>query len=877
MSKSRSKSSNAKRVRDLPCRLCHGQQHRLLSKSCSARIDGPPTEATYFKGRSCVLSNFYDCSIHVFGQWFTSSEQAYQYQKAVHFKQLQPNLACNILVCSDPVQCKKYTAGLQSDSWDMIKVQFMEEIARAKYKYVSEYRCALQQAHPLIVEAVPGDTFWSAGLLANQLMLCKPERWPGQNVMGKIHMKIRSEMASRSSIPSGSRQVRATSSTSGQPSVPPRQSSAKSVLPSSSRQTGATRTTSGQPTQKQSVTVKRSATGAIESAPTRSKMRKGNPTFLCPLDKLDICDQPVTVNIERHMARHHLPQFLLRSTGTSSEERCQKVSNFLDRLCSAAGLMSPLLLLNLFQSKTWPALTDVYPVHQSQRKLVEEYHTFLNDPLPLHRINLHIPNCVAALSYWVNIVIVVRTLAPEVARSLVEVHSSSCVPSARDVSPNSGLSNVARDASSVTSSLGTSNVNPASGQCMETPRTDSSKSVKKPIVPKSSSGETLSPHVASVIARALSKKPSTVSRPPTIIHQSSPSLNSVGPISKSSPTTNSSHQPPPSLTVSTPLSYAEVTKSTKASSFASLDFRYYHPDGTPRTTPLTEVSTVPAFVGSDSHFHLDILSKFEKTSKVDKMVGSLMPSEKLQYLVTSFCFLPFASDIALEQIAKDNRVKVCVGLHPKAVNDWVKNPQLLGTLRSHLSNYPSVVAVGEVGIDLTVKIPTLVQQKDFLRAVCRIALEKRLPVVIHAREADNSRGLPAQTACIQTMKLVLPPGWAVYKHCLRSFAEAKLWVAAFPNTVFGIGTCLLMKTQGGQYRRELTEAVRNIPLSHIVLESDAPFLHPEGRLPKGARRTNYPTCIFDVARRIANLKNQGYGEVLSQTRRNTASFYNLKN
>ena len=67
------------------CPICPGQSHPPLSHSCAGKLDGSFEDATYFKGRSSVLGNLYSCSITVFGVSFSSSEQAYQYKKALHF------------------------------------------------------------------------------------------------------------------------------------------------------------------------------------------------------------------------------------------------------------------------------------------------------------------------------------------------------------------------------------------------------------------------------------------------------------------------------------------------------------------------------------------------------------------------------------------------------------------------------------------------------------------------------------------------------------------------------------------------------------------------------------------------------------------------
>ena len=848
------------------CPICPGQSHPPLSHSCAGKLDGPHVDATFFQGRSNVLSNFYSCSIRVFDVDFRSSEQAYQYRKAMHFR--RPGDACEVLLSSDPVFIKRKTSGLQDPSWDRIKVQVMEEIALAKYRDVPEYRQKLRHSSPLIVEAVPGDTFWSAGLKEDLLKRCKPECWPGQNVMGQVHMRVRQAMlhsprvvpapmptppsvgpppAAQAAVPAplGSVGFAATARASG-PAV-----TARLAGPCAAGFSGlpVAASPSVVPTTERPAVKRATSSSPSESDPKRQKVNQ-----LCPLDRFDFCSRSITADVARHMMRHHLPRFLLKKTH-NSKERCEQTLQFLLRLCSAAGCASPQVLLEKFQCNTWPSVTSLYPPSHVHVMLVEEFHAFLGDPLPSSAINLRAPNCVAALTYWANIVSVVRSFTPQLARPLVGGHSSPSV----DVVVTAPTSLVSTNASSTLSApviapLMSSVVTPTPSlvRTMETPRIPST----------SHTGVALGPHTSPATARR--RAPScTVSRPP---HQPSSST----PSSSSAPTAIVLSKP--SVTSSsTTISYADVARPS-APDFACRDIRYYFPDGTPR--PVVSTPS-PTLIGSDSHFHLDNLSKMVKSQDIDELAGKLPPNSKFQYLVTSSCFPPFASRAELACIRKDSRLKVCVGLHPKAVDCWVRNPGLLNQIQSFVNVYPKVVALGEVGIDLTVTSPTLQQQQDFLLEVCRLAKEKRLPLVIHARDRENSRDLQAQHACIQTMASVLPPYWPVYKHCLRSDADAKVWLKKFPNTVFGIGTSLLMKTKAGNYRPEIAEAVKNLPLSSVVLESDAPYLHPEGKTSSGARRVNHPVCIFDVAKRIASLKNKELSEVLSQTRRNTAVFFKL--
>ena len=79
-------------------------------------------------------------------------------------------------------------------NWDIAKLDIMRHIIRAKAQCVPEYGSELLRSNDIIVEAVPGDKFWSSGLSKEEVRWCSPENWPGMNMMGKLHIELRDEI-----------------------------------------------------------------------------------------------------------------------------------------------------------------------------------------------------------------------------------------------------------------------------------------------------------------------------------------------------------------------------------------------------------------------------------------------------------------------------------------------------------------------------------------------------------------------------------------------------------------------------------------------------------------------------------------------------------
>ena len=78
--------------------------------------------------------------------------------------------------------------------WIDQRVEIMRTILRIKADQCQTYRKKLLSCKGHIVEAIKGDLFWSAGLDEKDLKDVPRESWPGQNVLGQLHMELRDEL-----------------------------------------------------------------------------------------------------------------------------------------------------------------------------------------------------------------------------------------------------------------------------------------------------------------------------------------------------------------------------------------------------------------------------------------------------------------------------------------------------------------------------------------------------------------------------------------------------------------------------------------------------------------------------------------------------------
>ena len=169
--------------------------HKLFNEKFTSRSVATYENVTAYRGGYFALSNFYVCAITHQDHAFKSVEHAYQYRKCSFLGELERANQIKYFL-DTPQQVKRACAGLGSAEWDKIKADEMYKIMRIKLDAVPEYKQALLASNDFIAEAALGDLYWSCGLGPDDVMGRSIDSWPGLNVMGRMHMLLRSELLS---------------------------------------------------------------------------------------------------------------------------------------------------------------------------------------------------------------------------------------------------------------------------------------------------------------------------------------------------------------------------------------------------------------------------------------------------------------------------------------------------------------------------------------------------------------------------------------------------------------------------------------------------------------------------------------------------------
>lgn len=257
----------------------------------------------------------------------------------------------------------------------------------------------------------------------------------------------------------------------------------------------------------------------------------------------------------------------------------------------------------------------------------------------------------------------------------------------------------------------------------------------------------------------------------------------------------------------------------------------------------------------DSHCHL----QFERFSadaeaviqrSLDAGMSLVMPSSQLA-----------TSQAAVALANKHDRVYAAVGLHPIHVQDEAFDPSAYEAL----ANNRKVVGIGETGLDRyriiaeteAEEVAIFEQQKAVLLQHLDLAEVVGKTAILHCREAYDDL-----LALLEQRGLRVQP----VIHCfMGDRAQARRFLALGSYVGFtGVITF-------DNCAPELLEAVREVPLDRMLIETDAPYLAP---VPHRGKR-NEPLYVEFVARKIAEVKNVPYEKVVEATAENARKVFQV--
>ncbi|MCL2416336.1 MAG: TatD family hydrolase [Bacteroidales bacterium] len=194
-----------------------------------------------------------------------------------------------------------------------------------------------------------------------------------------------------------------------------------------------------------------------------------------------------------------------------------------------------------------------------------------------------------------------------------------------------------------------------------------------------------------------------------------------------------------------------------------------------------------------------------------------------------------------------------IGLHPTHVNENYKT-DLQTMLKA--ANERHYYAVGEAGLDLYHDKTFFSEQIEVFETQIQLAKEKKLPLIIHSRDAFEETMKVLKRFDDGTLRGVF--------HCFTGSVEQAKRIVDL-GFYLGIGGVVTFKNS------KLWQVVEAIDLEHILLETDAPFISPD---PYRGKR-NEPAYIPLIAQRIATIKNISLETVAEKTTEQTLKLFGI--
>lgn len=251
------------------------------------------------------------------------------------------------------------------------------------------------------------------------------------------------------------------------------------------------------------------------------------------------------------------------------------------------------------------------------------------------------------------------------------------------------------------------------------------------------------------------------------------------------------------------------------------------------------------FIDTHAHMYMEQfahdLSSIIDASKKHSVLNIYMPNVDLDTIEDMMHVATLYKDYCLPMI----------GIHPCSVGkDFMKQ---LYVIEEWLGKYP-FVGIGEIGLDLYHDATFIGEQKEAFSIQLDWAKRYNLPVSIHSRYAFQELVDILEDHQDDSLRGII--------HCFTgTLKEAEVLIGL--GFKLGIGGIITMP------KNALVESIPHIDLSHLVLETDSPYLTP---VPYRGRR-NDPTYLPYIAEKIAGLKHIPLVDVATETTKNAQEIF----
>jgi TatD DNase family protein len=266
----------------------------------------------------------------------------------------------------------------------------------------------------------------------------------------------------------------------------------------------------------------------------------------------------------------------------------------------------------------------------------------------------------------------------------------------------------------------------------------------------------------------------------------------------------------------------------------------------------------------DTHCHIQSvgLDKGEATTRSlwakapDLNAGSVIDGAHLAGVNQMICVGCDLEDsiLAIDFVQDYPGCFASIGLHPHEADHYAAQQTKLADF-AKLATSPKVVAIGECGLDYFYNHSSKESQMTVLKFQIELALKNNLPIIFHVREAYDDFW-------------PILENYPTFRGVLHSFTDSmeNLQRAISHGLYIGVNGIATFTNKSEQL-----DMYKAIPLSQLVLETDAPFLAPlpfRGKICK-------PEYVAETAKFLASLRNEDLDSLTQATTNNATDLFNL--
>ncbi len=225
--------------------------------------------------------------------------------------------------------------------------------------------------------------------------------------------------------------------------------------------------------------------------------------------------------------------------------------------------------------------------------------------------------------------------------------------------------------------------------------------------------------------------------------------------------------------------------------------------------------------------------------------------------IINIAYDPQTIKLAQEQLKISDMLYITLGIQPHDASKY--NIEEAEKVRLIALNNQRVVGIGEIGLDAYYTLSPMEKQIECFEYFLQMALELKLPVVVHVRETHED--------VFSRIKLFAEKGLTGVIHCFTgTLDEAKDFLECGMHLSFS-GIVTFKNSQN------LQEVVKYVPSNRILIETDSPYLAPvplRGKI-------NEPSNVHHTCEFISKLRNISYEELAITTTQNAENlFYRMR-